>query len=121
MLRCYDSWHLDRPLFQKYGLRIAYDSASCSSARLSKFILNGQWNRPHARFEDLVQIQCKLWEVQMGGFDRLECLPAARKVFSCKKNWKAILEKRTSVNWWNLVWFSKIMSKQTFLLVSYAK
>lgn len=39
-----DNWHKFGPLVNRFGTRIAYDTASNVQSKLDKFIRNGRWN-----------------------------------------------------------------------------
>jgi len=54
---------------EKFGFRIVYDSESKLEAKLSSVLKDGIWCWRPARFEDLVEIQTKLLEVQLGIVD----------------------------------------------------
>ena len=86
----HDHWNLDGPLREKYHCKIIYDSTSNLSEKLSKFNSPGQWNWPAARSDELVCIQERLFDIPLGGIDKVEWLPAANKKYNCRDTWEFI-------------------------------
>ncbi|XP_062147964.1 uncharacterized protein LOC133856896 [Alnus glutinosa] len=62
----YDNWHPDGHLIEKYGYRAIYDAGSNVDARVSYIIRNGDWFWPSAHSDNIVAIQCRLSEVEIG-------------------------------------------------------
>uniref|UniRef100_A0A2N9J4S4 Uncharacterized protein n=1 Tax=Fagus sylvatica TaxID=28930 RepID=A0A2N9J4S4_FAGSY len=65
--------------------------------RLSKFIVDGHWMWPHARSNDLVQIQNTVCEMWLGGEDAVIWLPAQNKIKNCRDTWRAIRAVKHSI------------------------
>ena len=45
---------------------------------------------PPARSNDFVQIRRKVCEMRLGGVDAVIWLPAAKNIYNCMDNWRAI-------------------------------
>ena len=73
------------------------NAASYSTDRLSKFIVDGHWMWPHARSNDLVQIQNTVCEMWLGGEDAVIWLPAQSKIKNCRDTWRAIRAVKHSI------------------------
>ncbi|XP_059429209.1 uncharacterized protein LOC132163025 [Corylus avellana] len=61
-----DRWHPAGVLFENFGYRVVYDAISSLEAKLATVIQNGNWFWRPARSEDLVEIQARLTEVDLG-------------------------------------------------------
>jgi hypothetical protein len=57
-------------LVERFGFRIVYDSHSKLDAKLNSVLKNGVWCWRPAHSENLVEIQSKLLEVQLGLVDK---------------------------------------------------
>lgn len=64
-----DRWHPNGVLLDKYGHRVIYDAHNHLNSKLSFVIKDGHWCWIHARSEDLVEIQSKLFMVNLGAMD----------------------------------------------------
>jgi len=64
-----DNWHPMGVLVERFGFRIVYDSHSNLEAKLSTVLKDGIWCWRPAQSDDLVEIQSKLSEVQIGVVD----------------------------------------------------
>lgn len=56
----YDNWHPTDLLLEVYNRRVVYDSGLSLHAKVSSVISAGEWNRPHARSNDLLEIQIQV-------------------------------------------------------------
>ena len=64
--------------------------------------------------EALIMIQSKLPMVPIRESDRTICITSKTGDFSCAKGWVQIPFKAPVVNWWKMVWISKIIPRHVF-------
>jgi hypothetical protein len=79
-------WHPDGCLFDKYGYRTVYDASNSIGPKVSSIIRNGYWYWPSARFDELVQIQCRLMVVEIGRVDT-PVWKSFTGIYSCSQTW----------------------------------
>jgi hypothetical protein len=111
-----DNWHPYGALFEKYGYRVIYDSQSRVDAKLSFVLLNGEWCWKPARSDDLVDIQSRLPEIQLGDSDKPVWTIARNGAYVSSDTWNFLRKKKPEVEWWPLVWFPQAIPKHAFLL-----
>jgi len=102
-------------LLDRYGYQIVYDSGLPLNSKLSDIIKDGEWFWAAARSEDLVAIQAKLHEVDVGGSD-LTVWDTRNGKYSCAATWERIKEVFLVVSWWKLVWFPMAIPMHSFIL-----
>lgn len=82
-----DWWHPSGVLYEKYSFRDIYDADSQLDARLLTVLTRGAWVCNPARSDDLVEIQGRLLEVNVGGCNKPIWLLSKRKKY---KTWEGI-------------------------------
>jgi hypothetical protein len=102
-------------LLDRYGYQIVYDSGLPLNSKLSDIIKDGEWFWAAARSEDLVAIQAKLHEVDVGGSD-LTVWDTRNGKYSYAATWERIREVFPIVSSWKLVWFPMAIPKHSFIL-----
>jgi hypothetical protein len=110
-----DVWHPYGCLLDNYGHRVVHDAGNSVSAKLLTIIRNGDWYCSVARSDQLVELQSKLPEVEIGEYD----LPAWNRKngkYVCSETWDAIRKEEVRVKWWKVVWHSVAIPKHVFLL-----
>jgi hypothetical protein len=65
----FDNWHLVGRLLDTYGFCIVYDTGSNLDARVSSILIDGHWTWPPAQLDLLVEIQSRLFDVDIGDRD----------------------------------------------------
>jgi hypothetical protein len=111
----YDVWHPDGYLFDEYGYQILYDADRSIGPWVSSIIREGEWFWPRARSNQLVQVQSRLFEVRIGGEDRMVWKSSTGK-YSCAQTWEMLRTKLLEVGWHKIVWFELAIPKHAFIL-----
>jgi hypothetical protein len=91
----YDVWHPDGYLFDEYGYQILYDADRSIGPWVSSIIREGEWFWPRARFDQLVQIQSRLFEVSIGEED----LSVWKGKYLYAQTWELLQTKLPKVGW----------------------
>jgi hypothetical protein len=65
----FELWHPAGRLLDTYGFHIAYDTGSSLDAQVSSVLIDGHWAWPSARLDLLVEIQSRLFDVDIGDRD----------------------------------------------------
>jgi len=110
-----DHWHPAGCLLGRFGYRAVYDSGMSINAKLSAIIHNGEWFWPAARSDDLVEIQCQLLDINLGGEDQ-PIWESKNGKYSCAETWERLRSKNQVVHWWKSVWFSMAIPRHSFFL-----
>jgi hypothetical protein len=71
-------------------------------AKLSTIIKGGDWFWPFDRSNSIVEIQCRLLEIPIGGAD-LSVWQSPNGVYSCAATCDQLRIKLSVVMWWKLV------------------
>jgi hypothetical protein len=111
----YAVWHPEGCLFDKYGYRIIYDAGRSIGPRVSSIIRDGAWYWPSAMSDDLVQVQCRLPEVEIGRIDSPIWKSSTGK-YSCSQTWEQIRHRSDEVVWQKVVWYALAIPKHAFIL-----
>lgn len=111
----FDCWHPAGYLLDTYGHRTVYDSGCSLEARLSTIIKDGEWYWPYTRSSNLVEIQSRIPEVDLGGSDQ-PIWKSSTGSYSCAATWEQLRVKKPIVEWWKLVWFSLSIPRHSFFL-----
>jgi hypothetical protein len=94
----HDMWHPTGCLLDCYGPRAVHDLGLQLDAKLSTIIKGGDWYWPFARSNSIVEIQCKLSEIPLGGADLLIWL-SPNGVYSCVVTWDHLGVKQPNIVW----------------------
>jgi hypothetical protein len=78
----FDNWHPASRLLDTYGYQVVYDSGICLDAKVSVVIRNDNWAWPPTWSDELVEIQCKLSDIAIGGLD-VPIWKSKNCVYSC--------------------------------------
>jgi hypothetical protein len=106
-----DNWHLLGALVERFGFRIVYDSHSSKlDAKLNSVLKNGVWCWRPAHSENLVEIQSKLLEVQLGLVDKPISSIARSGTFVSADTWNHLRRTKNVVR----VWHPYAIPKQAF-------
>jgi hypothetical protein len=89
----YDNWHPDGHLIEKYGYRAIYDAGSNVNARVSYIIRNGDWFWPSAHLDNIVAIQCRLSEVEIGAAANKPIWKSKNVNYSYSDTWDLLRER----------------------------
>jgi hypothetical protein len=92
-----------------------YDAGRSIGHMLSTIIREGEWFRPRARSNHLVEIQSRLPKISIGNED----LPVWRSTsssYSCAQTWEHLRIKLHVVEWHKFVWFALAIPKHAFIL-----
>jgi hypothetical protein len=111
----FDHWHPAGYLLKKFGHRIVHDSSFHLRSKLEVAIKNGEWSWPTTRSDALVEIQSKLFEVELGDTDSA-VWNAKHGQYTCADAWDKLREVCSTVGWWKLVWFPSSIPKHSFFL-----
>jgi hypothetical protein len=101
----FDCWHPAGYLLDTYGHRAVYDSSIPLESRLSTIIKYGDWFWMYARSNNIVDIQSRIPEIALGGYD-LPVWNSSSETYSCAAAWEKLRVKKLVVYWWKIVWFS---------------
>jgi hypothetical protein len=110
-----DKWHPAGCLLDKFGYRAVYDSGLSMNAKLCTIIRNGEWYWPFARSDNIVEIQCNLPDIRLGGEDEL-IWESRNGKYSCADTWENMRSRSQEVTWWKVVWSSMAIPKHSFFL-----
>jgi hypothetical protein len=91
------------------------DGAIEMQAKLDVIIKNGSWFWPHARSDELVEVQSKLFEVEIGATD-LPIWNSKSDQYNCADTWELLREKWPVVGWWKLIWFPNAIPRHSFIM-----
>jgi hypothetical protein len=75
---------------------------------------NWHWKPAHS--EELVTIQTRLLEIQLGDSNHPVWTLARKGTYVSSETWNSLRKKRSEVPWLPIIWFSYTIRKQTFLL-----
>jgi hypothetical protein len=65
-----DNWYPAGYLLDKYGYMTVYDAGHFIGSKLSSIIREKEWYWPNARSDNIVEIQSRLPEVEIGDVDQ---------------------------------------------------
>jgi hypothetical protein len=82
----YDKWHPTGYLLDCFGSRAVHDSCIPLDAKVSKIIKGGDWYWSFARSNSIVEIQCRLPKIIIGGAD-LAVWHSPNSAYSCAATW----------------------------------
>jgi hypothetical protein len=111
-----DNWHPLGVLYERFGSRVIYDAHSWLDSRLDSFLSNGIWCWKPALSEELVDIQSRLPEVQLGSVDKSVWTIARKGSYISADNWDFFRNKKSEVDWWHVVWFPFAIPKHAFII-----
>jgi hypothetical protein len=111
-----DNWHPLGMLYERFGSRVIYDAHSRLDSRLDSVLSNGIWCWKPTRSEELVDIQSRLPEVQLGSVDKPIWTIARKGSYVSADTWDFLRDKKSEVHWWHVVWFPFAIPKHAFII-----
>jgi hypothetical protein len=111
-----DTWHPLGVLYERFGSRVIYDAHSRLDSRLDTVLSNGIWCWNPARSKELVDIQSRLPEVQLGSVDKPVWTIARKGSYESADTWDFFRDKKFEVDWWHVVWFPFAIPKHSFII-----
>jgi len=98
-----------------YGSRVVYDAGPSIGPKLSSIIRGGEWYWSQARFDDLVVIQSKLPDIELGEVDQ-PVWASKNGEFSSAETWERLKERKPIVDCFNIVCFPTAILRHMFFL-----
>jgi hypothetical protein len=85
----YDSWHPVGCLLGSYRSKVAYDAVPTIGPKLSSIIRHGECYWSNGRSDNLVEIQSRLHEVNLGS-ENVPIWNSRSGIFSCSETWERL-------------------------------
>ncbi|KAI8559797.1 hypothetical protein RHMOL_Rhmol04G0202600 [Rhododendron molle] len=115
----FDNWHPSGPLYKLFSNRAFANLGTSSSAKVSSVIRDGDWNWPRPGSSLIHQIQRLIPStMQPHGDTEDEVIWSISPTdhYNTKYTWEALRHRGRKVQWAALVWFSRSVSKWSFIL-----
>jgi len=110
-----DIWHSAGCLLDTYGHRVVYDAGLSIGPKLSFIIRRCDSFWPHAISEVIVEIQSRLPDIEFGDADQ-PVWNSKSGVFSSVDIWEERRDKKSMVEWHDVVWFSDAIPTHAFFI-----
>lgn len=114
----FDNWHPMGSLWDKFGDRIAYDSALGINAKVSEIVGGTTWRWPFPsswEIMDLINSTPSTF-LPNGGSDAVDWCPAANGHFTIQSTWNSLRHHFDRVDWSRIIWGPHNIPKASFVV-----
>ncbi|KAL7197309.1 hypothetical protein ACSBR2_019905 [Camellia fascicularis] len=114
----FDNWHPLGSVWDKYGVRIVYDSALSLDAKVSEIVEGNTWRWPFPSSWELMDLISSTPPTFLptGGSDDVSWSLAPNGKFTIQSTWHSLRQHFDHVNWSKIIWGPHNIPKVSFVV-----
>ncbi|KAL7234527.1 hypothetical protein ACSBR1_018023 [Camellia fascicularis] len=114
----FDNWHPMGSLWDRFGVKIVYDSALGINAKVSEIVEGTTWRWPFPSSWELMDLIDSTPSIFLptGGSDDVSWCLAANGQFTIQSTWNSLRQHFDQVNWSKIIWGPHNIPKVSFVV-----